>query len=319
MSIGNNPTDTRIVFTLKLWLNLPGSPTQAQLDVSAMLTQTLLTFSGALGPKDSYTQAPVWPNAFGINGFDVYYLALGISINIQTALPAGISFDAKFGFTSKGRDEKKYIIGGGAVIGAGQQRTAHEWHDACELSRYACRCASPCPLCSPCPAVLRPSAWLCLPLVSHPDPNNLLVKVEGQNLNECFFFVAAQSMIGHAFLPDEASDAICMALSWISIDYLKMYVSKGAQIGEKVYPKGGELHASLSLFGKIQLLAVDGQISMDDYTAKMNGTIPAIHLGPLQVTGEVGKDMTVRHTHTPATATATAYTSDHASTRRAYS
>jgi len=116
LMISKKGISTRATFSLNLYLQLPGAPDVAQLQTSVSISKTTFHLVAILGLPDASNPNPVWPNAFGLPGFDVYYLGLGGGFNIQTGLPSQLLASAKFGFTSKASGTR-YIAGGRAIIG----------------------------------------------------------------------------------------------------------------------------------------------------------------------------------------------------------
>ena len=125
------------------------------------------------------------------------------------------------------------------------------------------------------------------------EPGNELIRIEQRNIDQCFFFVLAETLIGDAFDGLEGVESICAAFTWLKFDYFNLYFSTGAQIAAIVYPPGGQLQADISLFGKYPVASVTGFVDVQGLNVAINGTINGFDLGPLKVSGLRGPDITV--------------------------
>ncbi len=129
------------------------------------------------------------------------------------------------------------------------------------------------------------------------EPGNELIRIEQRNVDQCFFFVLAETILGDAFSQLESVESICAAFSWLKFDYSLLYFSTGAQIAAISYPPGGQLQADISLFGKYPVASVTGFIDVAGLNVAINGTINGFDLGPIKVSGLRGPDVTVSQTH----------------------
>lgn len=127
------------------------------------------------------------------------------------------------------------------------------------------------------------------------EPSNVLIRVEERNIDQCFFFVLVETLIGDRLPAVNSVERLCAAFVWLKFDYFLFYFSTGASFAALYFPPGGLLEAHVSLFGQYPLLDVSGSINMQSFTASLNGTLHAFDLGPVKVKGKRGQDITVRH------------------------
>lgn len=109
-----------IQFTCSLHLSLPGAkePAVLALTVGVNLEEESADLTASLGPEViSQDAAPVWPNVFGLNGFDVYYIDIGVGFLLDAGVPDEIDLGIKVGFDV---DDMLFVLEGDFVISPGQ-------------------------------------------------------------------------------------------------------------------------------------------------------------------------------------------------------
>ncbi|KAG8699852.1 hypothetical protein FRC09_006332 [Ceratobasidium sp. 395] len=82
---------------------------------------------------------------------------------------------------------------------------------------------------------------------------------------------------------------IPMPPDFIDFDKIQLYMSSGVTLGSITYPAGFSFTAALKLFG----VQIDASAEVTGGTLKATGSVGEIHVGPLHISGQHGKDATL--------------------------
>lgn len=78
----------KLGFQFDMRVTLPGATAVSTFAMQVSITPITLQLAGSIAASPApFEGPPAWPNAFWINGFDIYAVGLTMGINIQTGLP----------------------------------------------------------------------------------------------------------------------------------------------------------------------------------------------------------------------------------------